>query len=235
MLSDSQLGVLYQLSCIGLNQPSAFSRQQNPGSAAATTRFHSRHPDASLRCAAAKSSAQTSPELPRWRNGFADHSTSPTPIRPKPQRRRAQCRDDSFKSLVHREGFEPSYLRGGADLQSAGFNHSPTCAELQNSPAVCRRNRCLHHCHIRHSSQIFTPAYGDRSDGFAKVLTFANVKNRNARENAIARKHHTWKIPLWSAVGKSVKPPPAPARLALAYLRPEPMLELAKGFEPLTL
>ena len=43
---------------------------------------------------------------------------------------------DSFRSLVHREGFEPSYLRGGADLQSAGFNHSPTCAELQNSSAL---------------------------------------------------------------------------------------------------
>src|ERR1044071_10455766 len=41
----------------------------------------------------------------------------------------------SQRILVHREGFEPSYLRGGADLQSAGFNHSPTCAELQNSPA----------------------------------------------------------------------------------------------------
>jgi hypothetical protein len=35
----------------------------------------------------------------------------------------------SLKSLVHREGFEPSYLLRGADLQSAGFNHSPTCAE----------------------------------------------------------------------------------------------------------
>ncbi len=46
--------------------------------------------------------------------------------------------------LVHREGFEPSYLRGGADLQSAGFNHSPTCAELQNSPAICCRHRCRH-------------------------------------------------------------------------------------------
>ena len=45
---------------------------------------------------------------------------------------------------------------------------------------------------------------------FRRILQkygFANVKNRNARANAIARKHHTWKIPLWSAVGKSVKPP----------------------------
>jgi hypothetical protein len=90
--------------------------------------------------------------------------------------------------LVHREGFEPSYLRGGADLQSAGFNHSPTCAELQNSPAFA--------AYIRHSSQPFTLAYG-RS--FRRTLQ--KVKNRNAREYAIARKHHTWNIPLWSAVG----------------------------------
>jgi hypothetical protein len=60
---------------------------------------------------------------------------------------------------------------------------------------------------IRHSSQIFTPAYGDRLGRILQKYGFANVKNRNARENAIARKHHTWKIPLWSAVGKSVKPP----------------------------
>ncbi len=105
--------------------------------------------------------------------------------------------------LVHREGFEPSYLRGGADLQSAGFNHSPTCAELQNSPAIVADIAA----YIRFTSQIFASAYGDRSDGFAKIRMLANVKNRNAREYAIARKHHTWKIPLWSAVGKSVKPP----------------------------
>jgi len=35
-------------------------------------------------------------------------------------------------------------------------------------------------------------------------VRIANVKNRKARENAVARKHHIWKIPLWSAVGKSV-------------------------------
>jgi hypothetical protein len=30
----------------------------------------------------------------------------------------------------------------------------------------------------------------------------SKVTNRKAREYALARKHHTWKIPLWSAVGK---------------------------------
>src|SRR6202035_5566078 len=87
-------------------------------------------------CAAARSLTRTSPEPPAWRNAFADRSASSTTTLPGRRTRPAPCRDDSFKSLVHREGFEPSYLRGGADLQSAGFNHSPTCAELQNSPAV---------------------------------------------------------------------------------------------------
>ena len=31
-------------------------------------------------------------------------------------------------SLVHRGGFEPPYLLRGTDLQSVGFNRSPTCA-----------------------------------------------------------------------------------------------------------
>src|SRR5258707_15851279 len=34
----------------------------------------------------------------------------------------------SFTTLVHRGGFEPPYLLRGTDLQSVGFNHSPTCA-----------------------------------------------------------------------------------------------------------
>src|SRR5689334_1695661 len=140
---------------------------------------------------------------------------------PEPRRRPAQCRDDSFKSLVHREGFEPSYLRGGADLQSAGFNHSPTCAELHNRPALPADPALVTDIHTRVRKIV-------RTD-FAKVPT-CKVKNRNARDDAIARKHHTWKIPLWSAVGKSVKPP----RRA-DILNPESMLELAKGFEPLTL
>src|SRR5260221_6645185 len=33
-----------------------------------------------------------------------------------------------FATLVHRGGFDPPYLLRGTDLQSVGFNHSPTCA-----------------------------------------------------------------------------------------------------------
>jgi hypothetical protein len=38
----------------------------------------------------------------------------------------------------------------------------------------------------------------------------SKVTNRKAREYALARKHHTWKIPLWSAVGKICKAAAAP-------------------------
>ena len=34
--------------------------------------------------------------------------------------------------LVHRGGFEPPYLLRGTDLQSVGFNRSPTCANPEN-------------------------------------------------------------------------------------------------------
>jgi hypothetical protein len=67
----------------------------------------------------------------------------------------------------------------------------------------------------------------------------------SARENPLARKHHTWKNSLWSAVGKNL----LRRRAAQNALFPEPtrlkrrvnrmlinqMLELAKGFEPPTL
>src|SRR5438552_9079425 len=95
-----------------------------------------------------------------------------------------------FKSLVHREGVEPSYLRGGADLQSAGFNHSPTCAELHNRPALPADPALV--------TDVHTPVRKIVRTDSAKVPT-CKVKNRNARDDAIARKHHTWKIPLWSA------------------------------------
>ena len=34
---------------------------------------------------------------------------------------------------MHRGGFEPPYLLRGTDLQSVGFNHSPTCANPKTS------------------------------------------------------------------------------------------------------
>ena len=193
-----------------MNQPSAFSRQLSANTlahAAATDSPYFTH--SVFRSSSAIGmhhivASQPGLERKHRQNRQSGERISriaqrcPRQHRPEPQRRPAPCRDDSFKSLVHREGFEPSYLRGGADLQSAGFNHSPTCAELQNSPALLLHPAFIadFHASVRRSFRRILQKYG-----------FANVKNRNARENAIARKHHTWKIPLWSAVGKSVKPP----------------------------
>jgi hypothetical protein len=46
------------------------------------------------------------------------------------------CNSETLKPslhLVHRGGFEPPYLLRGTDLQSVGFNHSPTCANPKNT------------------------------------------------------------------------------------------------------
>src|SRR6476469_3909564 len=59
--------------------------------------------------------------------------------------------------------------QGGADLQSAGFNHSPTCAETPTaSPSLCAQSRA------------------DRG-------RYEKKEELNARGNALARKHLTWK------------------------------------------
>ena len=42
-----------------------------------------------------------------------------------------RCHRGSKTHLVHRGGFEPPYLLRGTDLQSVGFNHSPTCAKTK--------------------------------------------------------------------------------------------------------
>ena len=64
------------------------------------------------------------------------------------------------------------------------------------------------------------------------------IEKQSARENPLARKHHTWKNSLWSAVGKNLLRRRA-AQNALCsgttQRRVHQMLELAKGFEPPTL
>jgi hypothetical protein len=80
---------------------------------------------------------------------------------------------------------------------------------------------------------------GDSMRGPMLQAGGCQIEKPSARENPLARKHHTWKNSLWSAVGKKSVTPP---RRAKSYI-PEPipanqtnqMLELAKGFEPPTL
>jgi hypothetical protein len=82
---------------------------------------------------------------------------------------------------------------------------------------------------IRHFSQTSTLTE-DRSDGLFDTKPSKSEEQKSAREYTFARKHHTWKIPYGVLLENSVKPPPR--RISCL---PEPMLELAKGFEPLTL
>src|SRR5438552_8475295 len=75
-------------------------------------------------------------------------------VLPGSRTRAAQWTDDSLESVHSNEWCtgEDSNLRtsqGGADLQSAGFNHSPTCAEmpvarLSTFPAANRQD-----CNLR--------------------------------------------------------------------------------------
>jgi len=69
------------------------------------------------------------------RSGFRQRTPAP------PSRETRACREPRLRSrpligstLVHRGGFEPPYLLRGTDLQSVGFNHSPTCAKSGNTP-----------------------------------------------------------------------------------------------------
>jgi hypothetical protein len=62
------------------------------------------------------------------------------------------------------------------------------------------------------------------------------IEKPSARENPLARKHHTWKNSLWSAVGKNLlRRCAAQNALRSGTEMLNQMLELAKGFEPPTL
>ena len=115
-------------------------------------------PDASHLFAAPRSSPQIAPGLPKSRRALSGPAKLQMLMPPKPRMLPALLLIFFPKlslpvprqNLVHREGFEPSYLRGGADLQSAGFNHSPTCAV-----AVSVEQRALsNHLRLAHSSQL---------------------------------------------------------------------------------
>jgi hypothetical protein len=108
---------------------------------------------------------------------------------------------------------------GGADLQSAGFNHSPTCAETAKLSLPTG------------SSFSRTALYGVCTHAEKTLQASQPKKKQESREHTRARKPlHVGKIPKWSAFGKPVAP-------LNCFRRPagNSFLELAKGFEPLTL
>jgi hypothetical protein len=113
---------------------------------------------------------------------------------------------------------------GGTDLQSVGFNHSPTCAK-----SLGRCSRCAPADY--HLQAHGTPARPDQRSNLS--LQFRKTgKPRLAQETAkiTARRKSTE----WSALEKPVAPltESAVRRKIRSCCR---SLELAKGFEPPTL
>jgi hypothetical protein len=129
---------------------------------------------------------------------------------------------------------------GGADLQSAGFNHSPTCAET-----IGRCSRCAPSgSHLHADPRSALPVNPQNKTQHSHTCTSANkgpqfkvsqtqisqireTKNR-ARKTA-RRSLHAGKVPNGVRLEKPVAPLSTPRLPEIRFL------ELAKGFEPLTL
>ena len=105
--------------------------------------------------------------------------------------------------MVHRGGFEPPYLLRGTDLQSVGFNHSPTCANPKTSG---RAKNYTRHCPV--------------------ISQFGKTKCENSR---LTLAGNYLEGVLWICAAC------ARCRVNLFCFRNPVYLELAKGFEPLTL
>ena len=120
--------------------------------------------------------------------------------------------------------------QGGADLQSAGFNHSPTCAS-QLLAFSCQPSAHSNTVQLRAKNSI---ALSDRPrQSFQIALCHWDQKVRVENHS---RLQLIWKIPLWCADGKALCPPCKPCHARNSNSgTPQSSLELAKGFEPLTL
>src|SRR5579863_1693981 len=106
---------------------------------------------------------------------------------------------------------------GGTDLQSVGFNHSPTCAET----------RSLLQAPAKHG--FYSPVCAMRRNAVAGHIE--NRKTEDARKPPRAQTPHFEMLPYGVLLGKTVKPPRrAPYLRNHALQNLHPMLELAKGF-----
>ena len=190
---------------------------------------------------------RTSPKLPTSPAGLASHSTSsrtkfPVPRTP-PWPPLNASPDPSRRSGISNWGSRPqnasnswctgkdSNLRtslGGTDLQSVGFNHSPTCAKMPSLPALI--------------TQVSVAGLPVRSDAASGRLP--NRKTECARKSSRTQTPHLEKFLMECCWEKSVTPPrrakpyiPEPPRLnrRIDRIALNQMLELAKGFEPPTL
>src|SRR3981081_2390122 len=121
---------------------------------------------------------------------------------------------------------------GGTDLQSVGFNHSPTCAETIGR--CSRRAPSGSHLHAerrRHSGQPTEQNAVQSHLHFRKQSSaiFAKQGNQESRTQNRAKITTRRKSSEWSAFGKTCCAAIAPRLPEIRFL------ELAKGFEPLTL
>ena len=134
---------------------------------------------------------RTSPKPPTSPAGLASRSTSSRTKFPAPRMRgHRSMRNESHQSWCTGKDSNLRTSQGGTDLQSVGFNHSPTCANFR---AFRPQTVTLETSH-----DFALCAEDDATAGNDPI------EKQSARENPLARKHHTWKNSLWSAVGKNL-------------------------------
>ena len=180
-------------------------RQHRPGSRPRCCR----QPLALRPCDGSTSSTRTSPAPATAKDECAGQGWSPTPKLPTPGTRPAPLPNDSrapsrrrfqlsryplhsSQAAQHWCTGKDSNLRtslGGADLQSAGFNHSPTCAETGfNFTLRSAASRTETRCRVRAQLKV-----NRRPEMRAHIFWRANTTLGNSS--------------LWSALGNPAMPP----------------------------
>ena len=136
---------------------------------------------------------------------------------PTQQRQQSQCNARSDELLLATQNNlwipikwctgKDSNLRtslGGTDLQSVGFNHSPTCAlAVSDEQRALSNHFAARSWLIAHGSKLFQTR---RNNPFKTCAL--PLGDQKMRERISPRQQLIWKIPLWSADGKAVRRPP---------------------------
>ena len=142
----------------------------------------------SCRCGEPKSSAQTALAQPALPVELANPSASSRREFPERRTRPWPTTNGSLQSQTHSKLWctgKDSNLRtslGGTDLQSVGFNHSPTCANAQFGEPL---HPAAPHC------------AGENKSRRQKMLT----EKPGAHKTTVARSHHIWKRSLMECFG----------------------------------
>ena len=169
--------MLYQLSYIGLKP--AVSCQLSALSKPTFTPNRSHRPGAVLHCAAALTSPPAIPRPPAFPPEIWDRGVWSTPALRALRNRPARWTGDS--QISGSQNFwctgKDSNLRtslGGTDLQSVGFNHSPTCANT-----LGRCGRCALSGRLRYQGR--SKAHAKPADQTQNSFTFSQHRETKAR------------------------------------------------------